>query len=66
MENFFPHIDLEYYVFLDLTENSKSDVDVTAYVLSTHSGGYVESFGTITPIVVKAPNLVKMRLISYG
>ena len=27
MENFFPHIDLEYYVFLDLTENSKSDVD---------------------------------------
>ena len=23
----FPHIDLEYYVFLDLTKNSKSDVD---------------------------------------
>ena len=27
MQNFFPHIDLEYYVFLDLTKNSKSDVD---------------------------------------
>ena len=27
MPNFFPHIDLEYYVFLDLTKNSKSDVD---------------------------------------
>ena len=27
MQNFFPHIDLEYNVFLDLTKNSKSDVD---------------------------------------
>ena len=27
MQNFFPHIDLEYYVFLDLTKNCKSEVD---------------------------------------
>ena len=27
MQNFSPHIDLEYYVFLDLTKNSKFDVD---------------------------------------
>ena len=27
MQNVFPHIDSEYYVFLHLTKNSKSDVD---------------------------------------
>ena len=32
MQNFFPH-DLEYCVFLDLTKNSKSDVDERGYRL---------------------------------
>ena len=30
------------------------------------SDGYVQSFGKITPVMVKAHKLVQMRLISYG
>ena len=41
MQNFFPQIDLEYYVFLHLTKNSKSDVDERGHRLRffhTHAG----------------------------
>ena len=39
MQNFFPHIDLEYYVFLDLTKNLSLTLmsGVTAYVFSRAS-----------------------------
>ena len=45
MQNFFPHIDLEYYVFLDLTKNSKSDVDEQGQPLTffPHAAASLES-----------------------
>ena len=65
MQNFFPHIDVEYYVFLDLTKNSKSDVDERGHRIrffQTRQRGCVRGMsGVCHPLRIQFPAVNQRR-----